>query len=236
MTINEIKDIVYKEIEIERKKKNIEYDNNKLNISQSRDLPSVMKELVDIYGNSVGQSNLMIELLEKYSNVAFISNSRAERKLNSVRFHDFEYYIDFSTSRSHLIEVGLVAPLIKVGKKPSLKKGVLEIYELAVNYIETGKDKDYDKLINLYSWQKRNKASTPLYKWRTKEDDVIEYVLSNKIYVDNLIVRTREWEAHVKELEDKKHKYDIFIKSLDGFINDFKNAGWTIKVKGADEN
>ena len=49
-------------------------------------------------------------------------------------------------------------------------------------------------------------------------------------------MRTREWEAHVKELEDKKHKYDIFIKSLDGFINDFKNAGWTIKVKGAYEN
>lgn len=236
MTINEIKDIVYKEIEIERKKKNIEYDNNKLNVAQARDLPTIMKELVDIYGNSVEQSNLMIELLRQHSNVDFLSSSRAERKLNFIRLHDYEYYIDIGTSRIHSVEIGLISPLIKAGKKPSLKKGVLEIYKLAVNYIETGKDKDYDKLINSYSWQKRNKASTPLYKWITKEDDVIEYVLSNKIYVDNLNVRTKEWAAHVKELEDKKHKYDNFIKSLDGFINDFKNAGWTIKVKGADEN
>lgn len=236
MTINEIKDIVYKEIEIERKKSNMKYDNNKLNISQSRDLPSVMKELVDIYGNSVGQSNLMIELLEKYSNVAFISNSRAERKLNSVRFHDFEYYIDFSTSRSHSVEIGLSNPLSSLDKKPSLKKGVLEIYKLAVNYIETGKDKDYDKLLNYYSWQKRNKASTPLYKLRTKEDDVLEHALSQKIYIDNFDERVKEWERHGKEIEHRQKEYDSFIKSLDGFINDFKNAGWTIKVKGADEN
>lgn len=236
MTINEIKDIVYKEIEIERKRKNIEYDNNKLKVAQARDLPTIMKELVEVYRNSIEQSNLMIELLRQHSNVDFLSSSRAERKLNFIRFHDYEHYIDIGTSRVHYVEIGVSNPLSNLDKKPSLKKGVLEIYKLAVNYIETGKDKDYDKLINSYSWQKRNKASTPLYKWRTKEDDVIEYALSHKIYVDNLNVRTKEWEAHVKELEDRKNNYDTFIKSLDGFINDFKNAGWTIRVKGVDEN
>lgn len=72
--VNEAKLAIFKGIEEERERINANFDNEKENISKMDNIPTLLSQLIEVYGNSSKQYEKMEEILKGYLKASFFTN------------------------------------------------------------------------------------------------------------------------------------------------------------------
>lgn len=228
--IDEIKQDIYKGIEEEKLRMEEKYSNDKLKVEKVNTVPEAIKELVNIYGNSLEQRKVMTPILEKYLEADFFKNAEVIRGANYIIFNKGEYSIGFSTSRLYGINIRRTENLRKPIEPLPVRKEILEFNELWDYYKETGEG--YDYVVDYYSIMTRAMEAGFIFRRRVKKSTIEQYAEMNKQHIESVNQKMKRWK---EDLEDYEKEKELFYETIRDVRNDlikFRNAGWYIK----DEN
>lgn len=246
--VDEAKLAIFKGIEEERARVNANLDNEKENISKMNNIPTLLSQLIEVYGNTSKQYEKMEEILKGYLEANFFTNVYEGLKGYSISgggnflyYKHEEFYVGFSGTRTKVITIGRNSTL-KEPSKPSPSR-VLESQQLYdflkswETYKADGSDENYLLAINAYSRLTLGRESTyflrrTMLKEKTKQTDLIEkYVISVNNELSDYKKSIKLWE---KDLEDYNSGKEELYKELSEVNEDLKNfqkEGWRIEYK-----
>lgn len=229
MEIEKVKSDVYKAINIERQRAMEKYDTHEENIKNSKSVPDILKELVEIYGNNAEQKKIMISILKDFLTARFFKNAEIIRGANSIKFNSGNYSIEFSTSRIHEVVISRSGPLRAPVRPLDIREDIMNFYELWRDYKETGEN--YDKLLDAYSMIRRGTLSGLIFKMRTKIEDIDEFAMQQKRYIDNVNKKMEVWKKEVEEYNKEIEFFKNMIIEIEDDLFEFRRNGWYINYK-----
>lgn len=225
--IDEIKQSIYQGIEEEQARMEEKYNKDKMKIEKLNTVPEVIKELVNIYGNSMEQREIMIPILQKYLEADFFKEAEVVGRANFIHFQRGEYFIEFATSRMYSINIGRTEILRKPIKPLSVSEDILAFNELWDHYKKTGEK--YDEVVNLYSSMTRDMGTGFIFRKRVKEEAIEEYVNKNKQHIENVNEKMKRWEEELENNEREKEMLYEIIRDVKDDLIKFRDCGWHIK-------
>lgn len=234
--IDEAKESIKKGIEKERLKINSKYDKDKEHVDSLDNIPELMRELVSLYGNSIEQRDIMIQILNKQLKANFFKDASIGRGDNSivsgannVFFNKGDYSIGFGTSRIHAIIISRKEDLRKPGELFNpITKDMIKVNDLWDEYVSTGEG--YDRLVQSYSFLRRQVPSDFILRVRLKTtNELQEFILDLKKNIKNADIRRDNWENEMKEYKEEKEVFFKVMKDIKDDLLEFTNKGWHIK-------
>lgn len=227
--IEKVKSDVYKAIDVERQRAMEKYDTHKENIKNSKSVPSILKELVEIYGNNAKQREIMTSILKDFLTARFFKNAEIVGGANSIKFKNGNYSIEFSTSRIYDVVISRNGPLRPPIQPLNVREDALNFYELWKDYKETGEN--YGKLLDAYSMMRRGKLSGLIFKMKTKIEDIDEFAMQQKRYIDNVNEKIEIWKQEVEEYNKEIEFFKNMIIEIEDDLFEFRSNGWYINHK-----
>lgn len=227
--IDEIKQSIYKGIEEERARMEEKYNKDKMKVEELNTVPEAIKELVNIYGNSMEQREVMIPILQKYLEADFFKDAKVVGRANYIHFQKGEYFIEFATSRVYSINIGRTEILRKPIEPLSVREDILAFNELWDHYKETGEK--YDEVVNRYSIMTRAMEAGFIFRKRVKEEAIKEYANMNKEHIENVNEKMKRWEEELEDYEKEREMLYEIIRDVKDDLIKFRDAGWHIKYE-----
>lgn len=239
--LEEVRGSIKAGIEDERERMNDKYNEDLNNVDEIDNIPKAIKQLVDIYGNTMEQRVKMIEILNDYLKADFFkgaTNGREGKDIvrgaNSVFYNNGNYYVGFSTSRLYTIEVGRNENLRKPSEEiKRIGEDIVKFVDLWDEYDSTGKN--YDKVIDLYSIMKRAKPAGILYKMNPSlRTDIKNFARDKKNNIEEYEERKELWERRVEEFEEEEVLFQSILDDLKEDLDNFADAGWRVTYENVD--
>lgn len=227
--ITKIKESINEGIEQEQLIMTKKYEKDKARVAKIDNVPDLIKELVNIYGNTIQQKEKMISVLNEYLEADFFKNAEILKKANSVRFENKKHFVDFSTSGLHVITIGAVEYLREPIQPLPLKEDVLKFNEMWINYKKTGEN--YSDVLDKYSMLTRKLPAGALFKMKTKKKHVEAFANKQKKLIQENIEKMKLWESKMKEYKEHNDLTFNVIKDIKEDLIKFKNKNWHMKYK-----
>lgn len=240
--LQEIKDKIIGGIEAERENANLRYEKEKKIIEYTNSVPVLIKELVEIYGNTHNQSDKMIEILDDFLEANLFKNAKNEvenysivKGGNYVYYNYKEFYVGVSTSRIPVIVVGRNESLREPAKPIlMLNNAEMELIDMFDNYI-VDDEATFDSIINMYSEVRRSKPAGIMFKKKMrKSGEIAKYVLGLMERKETFEKKLEMWEKDVEFYDSEKKELQMLIDDISKDLEKFKDAGWEIKYESLD--
>lgn len=234
MCIDEIKERIYQGIDEEIENMKTKFNQDKELVKNTDNVPELVKQLVDIYGNSMEQRKVMAPILKQYLQGEFFKNAEVVGRANSLHFKNENYFIEFSTSRMYTILVGRAEELRKPIEPLSVREDIMELNNLWDSYKETGEG--YNELINLYSIMSRGTEAGLFFTVKTKVTDIENYVKGQKQHIESVQRQVEQWKEDVIEYENQRQLFKELMEDVKGDLIKFQEKGWRIKYENIEED
>lgn len=229
MNINEVKEKIRTGIEIERAKTNRKYNKDSEDLNLVNNVPEAIKQLVNIYGNSLEQRELMIEILSKYLKADFFQKADVIKGGNHVFFNDGVHSVAFSTSRVYEIVISKIESTLEPRNKVSpVKQEIKDFLMLWDHYQETGED--FRVVVNAYSKIINKSRAGLMFIFRVNITDEIEdFANERKIQIEKVEEQILQYEIMLEKHNKGVENFKVFKEEIKEDLANFENSGWTIK-------
>lgn len=243
--VSEIQKILNKGIENERKLANEKFDKEKEKVNSLKTVPSMIKVLLNVYGNSYVQGVKMKEIFKDYLKADFFKKAEKGEDgyeawvgTNYLIYKRNSLYVKFPKYKSNVIMIGLENALIEP-KKPNSKidKYILNFIEDWVAYEKEKSKESYKKVLESYSIvaPNSNPSILDLFKKKSKKyAEIKEYVETKKQELEFYIEKIKIWEDAVKKYELEKEKICSDIDEIHKDLIEFQVEGWKFKYEKLD--
>lgn len=244
--VNEIQKILNNGIESERNLANEKFDKEKEKIKSLNTVPSMIKVLFAVYGNSNAQGVKMKEIFKHYLKADFFC--KAEKGEDGygtcVGGNHLTYkgksslYVKFPKSSNNVIVIGLENALTEP-KKPNSKidKYILKLIENWDVYEKEKSKESYKEVLDSYSIvvPNSNPSILDLFKKKSnKYSEIKQYVETKKQELEFYIEKIKIWEDAVKKYELEKEKICSDIDEIHKDLIEFQVEGWKFKYEKLD--
>lgn len=227
--IEEIKDTIKEGVEEERKRMNDKYDENLDIVNKTNNVPEAIKELVNVYGNTIKQREKMTFILKQFLEADFFKNAEVVGGANYVYFKNGEYSVAFSTSRIYTITLSRTERLRKPLEPLTVRDDLLKFNDLWDNYDKTGEG--YDVLVEEYSQLRRATSAGLLFKFRVKKEDIKEFAETHKQHIKKVTEHIENWKVELEEYEEELKMFEEMMKGLKVDLIKFKDEKWHMKYE-----
>lgn len=241
--LQEIKDKIIGGIEAERENANLKYEKEKKIIEYTNSVPVLIRELVEIYGNTHNQSDKMIEILDEFLEANLFKNAKNEvenysivKGGNYVYYNYKEFYVGVSTSRIPVIVVGRNESLREPAKPIlMLNNAEMELIEVFESYVVDDEQK-FDSVINAYSEATRSKPAGIMFKKKMKRSgEIVKYVQGLMEKEEIFKKKSAMWEKTMEFYNSEKKELQILIDDISKDLEKFEAEGWKIKYESLDD-
>lgn len=233
LKIKEIKEAMVESIEKTQEMLNKEFEKQKQEIQQLKEVaPVMLGKLVEIYGNSKEQKDLMVDVLKDSLTSQFAKESSYVKGANYVYLKNGEYYLGFSCMKEKEILIGRKDEIrVNQNWKPtnSNSKEELELMQLFNSKKEIENQKIVDKYCEVC--KQRNLFAFNFKTMRQKLKEIEKFVSeiseSNKAYSSQIM----QWEENMEKLESESEVVASIMQDINEDISKFKNEGWKIRYE-----
>lgn len=232
MDLQEAKSTIELGIETERAKMNEKYNSDIEDLNSVETIPEILKQLVNIYGNTTEQREVMSKIINDSLQSSFFRDVDVVKGANYLVFRDENHSVSFSTTRSFEIIVNQVSDIFQARFRydiPELKEEILSFMEMWDIYKETGKG--YSSLAEDY--YKATNKKRPMWMFISKLDlkkEIAEYAESVEENIQKREEALKVKEREDKEIEEKIQNYKTFVEEIKVDLEDFKKHGWRVKI------
>lgn len=246
LNINESKKLVKDAIDKQKNKVISELDEISKKVSNSNLISEIVGELVEVYGNTNQQREVMIDIMRTTPSNHF-KLATVKGKMNAINFEHNGITFSISTSRIRKIEISIS----EIEKPVEPNKEAYKTYSsYEVDFLETwaGKLSKLDsttdkKLIESY-FNVRNRRGVPFLYTRKLRKENYEKI---RMYLEDIRKRMNVYKREKQEIEEMYNEYEvetekynelfsemesnfkIFIEENNCIMEDFKGKSWRIE-------